>query len=266
MKRRIAKARTCRALVLTALALPALAQAATPGSGWELSAGVTHRRLLERTDNGSRLLTERGPMLRLELDRELRGESGSALRIEGVSAFGNLDYHGRVQHLTTDSDERDLALGLAWRPLAEANWGAPWLVLQGLQQRRSIASTAAAVGPRETSTLLMAGVRWTASFAAAGWRLSPLAEARISAAHRLKVDFRGVFDSTAFDAGRRRDLRLALDVARPDSPWSLRAQWTGTRQSASDSNALERDGAVVGTVRHPRIRIDDFGLELRRAF
>jgi hypothetical protein len=150
--------------------------------------------------------------------------------------------------------------------VAEGAWGAPWLVLQTLQQRRHIVSTPTAIGPHETSTFWMAGLRWTASFDAAGWRWSPAVEARISASHDLDVDLRGVYDSTSFDAGRRRDLRLALTVSRPDSPWSLRAQWTGTRQSASDRHALYRNGARVGTVRHPRIEIDEFGLELRRAF
>jgi len=44
----------------------------TSGGGWECSAGAAHRRRVERTDGGSRLLTEKGPMLRLGLDRELR--------------------------------------------------------------------------------------------------------------------------------------------------------------------------------------------------
>lgn len=258
--------RSLPGLVLAAACAPTLAQASGAGPDWEFSAGAVHRRLVERTDGGSRLLTEKGPMLRLGLDRELRWSGGSALRIEAAALVGEMDYDGPTQRLKTQTDVRDLSLGVAWRPIAEGDWGAPWLVLQGLQQRRHIVSTPTAVGPHETSTLWMAGLRWTASFDAAGWRWRPAIEARISASHDLDVDLRGVYDSTSFEAGRRRDLRLAVDVSRPDSPWSLRAQWTGTRQSASDTYPLYRNGARVGTVRHPRIEIDEFGLELRRAF
>jgi len=42
--------------------------------------------------------------------------------------------------------------------------------------------------------------------------------------------------------------------------------WTHARQSASDRQALFRGGVLFGTVRQPRIEIDDVMLRVRRAF
>jgi hypothetical protein len=254
------------ALGLAGTSVPAFSQANPAPLDVGISVGVTHRRLVEHTAAGGRLLTETGPLLRLGFEREFRIMGHGALRLEAAAASGKLHYESTAPALSLRTGTRDLALGLAWRPVAQGRWGAPWLLLQGLQQRRQISSSGAIVGPHETSTLLMAGLRWTADFDAAGWRWSPSIEGRASLRHRLDVDLHGVFDSTSFDAGRRRDLRLALGVGRAGSPWSVEANWTTTRQSASDSHPLYRAGVAAGNVRHPRITIDDVGVGLRRAF
>jgi hypothetical protein len=43
-------------------------------------------------------------------------------------------------------------------------------------------------------------------------------------------------------------------------------EWTQARQSASPSQALTRAGAPAGTVRQPRLSIDDVSLRAVRAF
>ncbi|MBC5782937.1 hypothetical protein H8N03_08265 [Ramlibacter sp. USB13] len=263
----------CRFLSPALLALAsgaAGAQAlAAPDLSWGVSAGVQHRRLVERADDGRRLVEESGPMLRLALDGALKLQGGGALQAGAGLAGGTLDYEGRTQAgapLATDSRHRDLALSFGWRPWAPASWGEAWLVLRAVQQRRDIASTATVTGLRETSTLVMPGVRWTGSFDAARWRLRPAAELRTSAWHRLHVDYRGLYDAQDLDGGHRNELSLVLDASTAASPWSWSFEWTRARQAASERAPLTRGGAAAGTVRQPRIEIDDVMLRVRRAF
>lgn len=254
--------------VLAAGTACAQAPASTGDPGWGVSASVLHRRLVERADNGSRLVEESGPMLRLAADGRLQLGAG-ALRVSGGVAGGDLDYDGRTQAgtpLRTESRHRDLGLGVAWRPWAAASWGEAWLVLHALEQRRRIASTAAATGLRETSRLLLAGARWSHTFAGAGWQWQPSVELRTSVHHRLDVNFGGLFDEADIRGGRRHEGVLALDVAAPGSPWSGGIAWTHARQQASPRATLTRGGAPVGTVHQPRTGIDDFAVQVRRAF
>lgn len=264
---------TVRSLAPALLALAsgaAGAQAlAAPDLSWGLSAGVQHRRLVERADNGNRLVEESGPLLRLAIDGTLRLQGGGALQAGAELAGGNLDYEGRTQvgvPLTTDARHREFALNLGWRPWALAAWGEAWLVLRTLQQRRDIASTATVTGLRETSTLVMPGVRWNGNLDAAGWRLRPSVELRTSAWHRLHVDYRGLFDAQDLDGGHRNELSLGLEASAAGSPWNWSLEWTRARQAASERATLSRGGAPVGTVRQPRIEIDDVMLRVRRAF
>lgn len=243
--------------------------AAEPSDRWGVSAGVMQRRLVEGTDAGMRLVEESGPLLRLTLDGRLDLANGGALHAKVAAAAGTLDYEGRTQvgvPLATNSRHRDLEAGLAWRPLPTAAWGEGWLVLRSVQQRRRIVSTAAARGLAESSDLVMPGVRWSRAFDAAGWRWQPSLELSVSARHRLEVDFGGVFDDATIRGGRRREAVLDLQVAAPSSPWSFGLAWSRTRQSASSTQTLLRNGAAVGSVRQPRIEIDDLSLRVRRAF
>ena len=235
---------------------------------WGVSAAVQHRTLQER-DAGRRLLEETGPMLRLALDAQWRLRGGGAFEASAAVAGGDLDYEGQNQAgtpLTTDSAHRDLSFALGWRPLPAASWGEGWLVLRALQQRRKIASTPTAGGLTETSTLVMPGLRWQHAFQSASWRWRPSVELRASAHHRLQIDYGGVFDDSDIRGGRRWEAALALDVSAPDSPWTFGLEWTHARQSASPRQTLNRGGAAVGTVRQPRIAIDDVGVRVRRAF
>lgn len=248
----------------------ACAQApAAPDVSWGVSAGALHRRLVERADDGSRLLTESGPMLRVGLDAEVRLANGGAVQAAFSVAGGRLDYEGRTQAgapIATRTGHRDLAIELSWRPLAAASWGQGWLTLQGLQQRRQIASTATATGLHETSTLWMPGVRWSYDGAAAGWRWQPSVALRASVHHDLDIHYGGVYDPSDLDGGRRRELALGLTASPAGSPWEFSVQWTHTRQVASARQPIRRGGVAAGTVRQPRVEIDDFGVQVRRTF
>ncbi|HVE54082.1 MAG TPA: hypothetical protein VNB23_11930 [Ramlibacter sp.] len=236
---------------------------------WGASASALHRRLEERADDGSRLVRESGPMLRLALDAQLRLANGGALRADAGIAGARLDYDGQTQTgvaLSTTTRHRDLDAGIAWRPLSAASWGEAWLVLRAVQQRRTIEGTAIAGGLQETSTYWMPGVRWTHAFAAGGWNWQPAVELRVSAGHDLDIDYRGVFDPSDLKGGRRRDLLLGLEASAPGSPWQWGVEWTHTRQSASAQQPIYRAGAAVGLVRQPRIRIDDLSVRVRRTF
>lgn len=241
----------------------------TPGTSWGVSTEVLNRRLVERTDTGTRLVEETGPLLRLTLDGRLSFANGGAVQAKASAAGGTLAYEGRTQAgvpLATDSRHRDFEAGLAWRPLAAAAWGEGWLVLRTLQQRRHIISTATARGLTERSDLVMAGLRWSHAFDAADWRWQPSLELSTSARHQLQVGFGGIFDDATMRGGRRHEAVLDLQVSAPSSPWSFGLAWSHSRQSASSTQTLSRNGAAVGTVRHPRIDIDDLSLRVRRAF
>lgn len=238
-------------------------------AAWGASADVVHRRLVERADDGRRLVRESGELLRLQADGRLALPGGGALRAAAAALAGELAYRGQTQAgtpLRTVAAHRDLELDLSWRPLAPAAWGEAWLVLRTVQQRRQIASTPAARGLRETAVLVLPGLRWARGFDAAGWRWEPALELRASARHRLEVDFGGVFDTASLQGGRRRELVLGLDARPAGSAWGIGLHWTHARQSASAVHTLARGGAPVGTVRQPRIGIDDVALRVTRSF
>lgn len=239
------------------------------GPSWDVSAAAVHRRLVEKADDGRQLVEESGPMLRLALSGQLGLASGGALRAEAGLAGGDLDYDGRTQGgvpLRTETRHRDADLSIAWRPWAPANWGEAWFVLRTTWQRRDIAATPTVGGLLETSTLLMPGLRWSHAIDAQGWRWRPSAELRTSVWHRLDVDYRGVFDAQELDGGRRTELVLGLEASAAGSPWSWSLEWTHARQSASERDTVRSNGVPVGTVRQPRIEIDDVMLRARRAF
>jgi hypothetical protein len=257
--------------LLFCCATAAFGEPAAPlsGNGIAVSAAVLHRRLVERTDDGSRLVTESGELLRLQVRAERTLAGGGAVEGAASAAAGTLDYDGHTQGgapLATRSRHRDLGLQAGWRPLAPASWGELWLSLQALQQRRDIASTSQAQGLRETSMLLLPGLRWRHAFEAAGWRWQPALELRASARHRLEVDSGGLFDTADLEGGRRRELGLALDAAPLGSAWSFGLAWSHARQSASPVQTLSQGGVPVGTVRQPRITIDDVSLRATRSF
>ena len=257
------------ALALLSLGSAADAAAQAAASSWDVSAGVVQRRLVERADNGRRLVEESGALLRLAVAGQLALPNGGAFRSEVAVAGGELDYEGQTQAgapLRTRSHNRDLEATLAWRPVAPAAWGEGWLVLRTLQQRRQIASTPTVGGLDETTTLLMPGIRWSRDFQAASWRLRPSIELRTSVHERVEVDYHGVFDTQDLDGGHRNELQLALEASSPGSPWSWSLEWTRARQKASDVDTVRRRGVAVGTVREPRIEIDDVMLRVRRAF
>lgn len=236
---------------------------------WGGSAGLQQRRLDERADDGTRILRESGPMLRLQADGQLALPGGGALRAEAGLAGAALDYRGQTQAgvpLATTATHRDVDATLLWRPLPAARWGEAWLEVQGLQQQRQIASTTAASGLRETSTVWMAGLRWTGHFTAAGWQWQPWAEARASLRHRLAIDYGGAYDASSLTGGTRRAFVLGLATSPAGSPWQWSVQWTAARQSASAWQPLARGGVPAGRVRQPRITIDDVAVLLRRAF
>jgi hypothetical protein len=255
--------------VFCGIAAAAAHAQAPAGLAWTASADLVHRRLVERADDGTRQVEESGPMLRLALAALMQLPAGGALRAGAGAAMGRLDYDGQTQGgtpLSTTSRHSDLTFDVGWRPFAAAAWGESWLVLRALQQRRRIAATAAAGGLDETSTLWMPGVRWSHRFDADGWRLQPSVEVRGSARHRMEIDYGGVFDSSDLRGGRRWEAALAIEASAANSPWNWGVEWTHVRQSASPRQALYRGGSAVGTVRQPRVEMDDVAVRVRRAF
>jgi hypothetical protein len=87
------------------------------------------------------------------------------------------------------------------------------LGLGWLQARRDIASSAQASGLKETSSLVLPGVRRCspalASPQAGNARFQFEAQWRTSVRHRLEVDYLGVFDNSSLQGGRRSEIVLA---------------------------------------------------------
>lgn len=255
-----------------ALALASACAAAQPADlAWSIGADLSHRRLAEYGATGSRLVTESGPMARLRLGAQQALAGGGAWGAGLAFAGGNLDYDGVTQAgvpLGTRSRHRDGELSAFWQPWPAADWGQAAITLRWLHQRRVIASTATASGLEETSSLWMPGLRygspvWTAG---AAWRWQLEAEASVSARHRLRVDYGGLFDGSAMTGATRRELALRVHAFAAESPWRWTLEWTGSRQPASPVATLYRGGAAVGTVRQPRIEMDEVALRLTRSF
>jgi len=239
---------------------------------WQAAAEVRHRTLSEWTGNGARLLSERGPVARIDLSSTLGGPEGPAVLVHGALAQGRLDYAGQDQGgvpLATTTRHSEWEAGLHWRPASVSAWGEFWVGIDGLRQRRDIASTPKAGGLDETSTLVLPGVRWrSAVFAVApiaGLKFQLEAQWRTSARHRISVDYLGAYDTSAFASGHRDEAALRL-IASNGSRWRWTLGFGRARQVASDTAVLRIGGAPVGSVREPAIRIDDLSLSVAREF
>lgn len=238
---------------------------------WGLAAGVRHRTLTEWSSTGTRLLTEKGVVPHLRLTARTANERWPVLLMDASLGGARLDYQGRTQAgapLDTTTRHSDRELALQWRPLPPASWGEAWVGLAGHSSRRAIASTNQAGGLTETSTLVMPGVRWRSPQFSISQGVPPLqveAQWRASVRHRLAVDYGGVFDNSSLKGGRRSEALLRLSIA-PTPAWQGSLEWGHTRQVASDAFPLHRVGAVVGSVRQPRLRIDDVSISLTRRF
>jgi hypothetical protein len=253
--------------------LAAFSAAAEPAPiEWAATAGVRQRTLSEWSDRGTRLLTEKGVLPHLQLSAQLAAPAWPTLAFEAGVTGAELDYRGQTQSgvpLTTTSRHTDLELGVHWRPFPAAAWGEAWLGLEWLQARRDIASSSLAGGLNETSTLVLPGVRWRSpAFALphtdnAKFQLE--AQWRSSVRHRLEVDYLGLFDNSSLRGGRRSETVLGLSVSTSEA-WRWSLEWSRSRQPASSSAALYRAGALVGSVRQPRVKIDDVSLLLTRRF
>jgi hypothetical protein len=262
-----------RGLFVMVASLCALSvHAQNTGVQWQAAAEIRQRTLTERSDDGRRLLTERGPMARIELRALADRPNWPTFLVRAALAQGRLDYQGQNQGgvpLATTTRHDELEAGLHWRPWSPSAWGEIWLGVDGLRQRRDIASTPLAGGLDETSTLVLPGLRWRSrafSFAVLPLlKLQLEAQWRTSASHRLSVDYLGAFDASAFDSGRRNEAALRF-MATSGNGWHWAVGLVRVRQSVSASAVLRSGGAPVGTVREPALRIDDASLSITREF
>lgn len=260
--------------MLLLAALPAAAQPAPPETPlFTGSLGLTHRKLIERAPSGARLLTERGPMVQLQLQAERPLDEGRALALRGVFLGGDLDYDGQTQAgvpLTTRTRQSEVGADLMLRPHAPAAWGEAWLTLGLLANRRAIHSTPIAGGLDEVSSAALVGLRWRSpAFAPiVQWSARVEAEARASLWHRLDVDFHGVLDKTHFEGARKRMLTLRVLASPVDSPWEWGLEWSGLQQSLSKSVGVSRGGVPLAntTVRQPELTTRDVTVRVGRSF
>lgn len=234
---------------------------------WDVTVTAEHRTLAERDDTGARLLTEKGPMVRLRA--AIRPAMAPGVEFSASLAQARLDYEGRTQvgaALTTTSRHDEAELGMRWRPVPMASWGAPSLSLDALRMRRAIAATASVRSLTETSTLVMRGVVWASpSFGTGAVTWTGEAQWRASVRHHLTVDYAGLFDASSLRGGRRGETALRLQAALA-SGWRWSAEWRHAHQDASGTVPLYRGGAAAGSVRQPLLTIDDVGLSLARNF
>jgi hypothetical protein len=244
----------------------------TPASDawqWEAAATVEHRELVERDTNGQKLLKESGPLARLRVTARAPWAAAGRLEFTAALAHARLDYAGRTQAgapLQTHSLHDELEAGARWHPWPAFAWGDPSITLDALRFRRRIEPTASVGSVTETSTLWMPGVAWTGpSWTAGNASISLNAQWRASAHHHVAVDYGGLFDPSSLHGGRRNELALGATAAMR-SGWSLSLQWRHARQAESHVAALYRAAVPTGTVRQPRIDIDDLGLSLAKTF
>lgn len=263
-----------RSLVFAALAASLIsAQAQDAPVDITGTLALSHRKLVERTPTGANLLTERGPMVHLQLQAERPLAEGRALSLRVQLGGAHLDYDGQTQAgapLSTNTRQAESGVDLMWRPHAPAAWGEGWLTLGLLANRRVIYSTAVAGGLDEVSSAALLGLRWRSpAFApVARWNARVEAEARASVWHRLDVDFYGLLDKTHFEAARKRMLTLRVLASPADSPWEWGLAWSGLWQSASKPVGVSRAGVALAgsTVHQPELRMRDLTLRVGRRF
>jgi hypothetical protein len=75
----------------------AVAAAEPSAVEWGLTGGVRHRSLTERSEAGTRLLSERGPMAQLRLTARVDAPRWPVLAVGAAVASGSLDYDGQTQ-------------------------------------------------------------------------------------------------------------------------------------------------------------------------
>ena len=261
--------RTALSLLLCGSVGAAAAEPPPAPHAWSVTRQAQNRSQSEWSATGSRLLTEKGVLPRLQVNAKPTDPAWPSLSFEGAITSGRLDYNGQTQSgvpLSTTSRHTDVDLDLYWRPLAPASWGEAWLGLGWLQARRAIASSSLAGGLEETSSMLMPAVRWRSPWLSAGdFKWQAEAQWRMSARHRLHVDYQGVFDNSSLAGGRRSEAMLRLNMSVTEA-WQWSAQWSRTRQAASNPATLYLAGSPVGTVRQPKVTIDDIALSLTRRF
>lgn len=256
-----------------ALSLGCAAGAAAQGAGpidWEFTGAVGRRSLVEKSDTGADLVRETGPLARAQLAATLHRPGWPVLAAEAALTAARLDYDGQTQaaqpiSATTRHTERQLAL--RWRPLPPAGWGEAWVGLDWLHARRSIGSSLAAGGLVETSELVLPGIRWRSPSWSAGLNATVQLQAqwRTSVRHQLAVGYSGVYDDSSLRGGRRREVIVGVSLA-TSSDWRWAAQWSHARQSASVPAPIYRAGLAVGTVRQPRMQLDDLSVSVTRSF
>jgi hypothetical protein len=140
----------------------AVAAAEPSAVEWGLTGGVRHRSLTERSEEGTRLLSERGPMAQLRLTARVDAPRWPVLAVGAAVASGSLDYDGQTQAgqpLSVSSRHRESELSIDGRALNLAS-GEFWAGVKSLHARREIGASAIAGGLAETSSLLLPGVQW----------------------------------------------------------------------------------------------------------
>lgn len=263
-----------RILIAALLACASAVAFAQQGSwSYELSGSVLHRRLVEHTAAGGTLLTETGPLARLQFEATHPVPGDGAIAVRGELTGGDLDYDGRTQAgvpLRTTTRHAEGGAGFLVRPHTPAPWGELWGGAGWQRQFRGIRGTASAGGLAETLDTLWLVVRWRSPEwqGPGGWRVRAEPEVRASLSNDLKVDFHGVLDTTSLAAGRQRVFVLRLVATAPDSPWSWGVEWRQLSQAASGSVPVTLGGVPVPgtTLFQPRLTTRDLGLALTRRF
>lgn len=258
-----------RWLACLAVAAAGAAQAASPFL-FDGSAAVLQRRLVERTPAGSPLVTESGPVLQVRLQALRQLDGGGAFGLRATGTGGDIHYDGQTQAgapLVTSTRHLEGGVDLLWRPGPPAEWGEGWLTAGWLGNRRHIFSTPTAGGLVETSHALLLGARWRSpELGVREWHVNLEAEGRVSAWHRLQVDYEGLLDNSTLRGAQRKQVVLRVNAAAPSSPWLWSLEWSNLWQGASDPEPVFRGGVLFGTVRQPEMSVRDFGLRLTRRF
>ena len=229
---------------------------------WDLGVGAVHRSLREEGARGERLVREAGDLTQVEA-RARQGPLGLKLRV----AQGRLGYTGQTQSglpLLTSTLHTEAELEAGWTVWPSPRWGDVSVSISQLAFRRGIASTPLAGGLTETSMLTLPGISWRSP----EWtplRLQVGAGLRGSVRHRFDVDFGGLYDTARMEGGHRNEAELQV-TAQPLQGWQFELGWRQAWQKASDDAPLSKDGAPVGSLRQPRIRMDDVSFSARYSF